>query len=540
MDREHWNWSIVESTIHEAPERVVERLLEQKPDVVLATCYLFTVDPILGVLERFSTISPGARIVLGGPEFLGENKEFLEKHSFVDAVVRGEAEGVVKRLLEVLEKGRAEIHMLSELAGISFRQINGDIHDDARYAPELLMTELTNPMESPLYCWDKKFVQIETSRGCRSVCSFCTSAVSSGGSGRMISVDDVRKQLQHIREKGVTHVRLLDRTFNHPKERATELIAMFLKEFSDLHFHLEIYPNLVTDEMLELIEAAGPDQLHIEVGIQSTKTEVLSAVRRSLFKPRSHEVVKRLSRIKNVPVHADLIVGLPLQRMEDFLKDLELLSEYLPEEIQVEVLKVLKGTPINQDLQKHGISHAKTPPYEVLQTSTLTFAEIRRCMRLSRLLDHFYNHCEFRTVVCDYWKQNPAFWLELEAFLEGQLDFENPLDLSTRYRWFHSFLQTADVTLANELALVWIRCGHSPLKGLVPASLWKGEIPSEVECLQTTDDFDQQWKRDGKTYHLEFDDHQHWICLYRENQRVTHVLGEWVRSAPRNEGWEMR
>ena len=527
-EHEDWRWSLVESTLHEAPERAVERLLEQQPDVVLATCYLFTIEPILAVLERFAAVCPETRIALGGPEFLGPNREFLEQYTFVDAVVRGEGEGVVKPLLETLKNGRSDLSGLLNLAGVSFRDVAGDVYEDGRHAPELTMVELVDPMLSPLFNWEKKFVQIETSRGCRSVCSFCTSAISTGGASRMLSVEEVRGQLLKVRAAGVKHVRILDRTFNHPKERATELLRVFLKEFGDLHFHLEIYPNLVTEEMLELIEAAGPDQLHIEIGIQSTRTEVLSAIRRSLFKSRSHEVVKRLSQIETVPIHADLIVGLPQQRLEDFLQDLELLSEYLPEEIQVEVLKILKGTPIVAELKKHGIAYAQRPPYEVLKTATFSFSQIRRCMRLSRLLDHFYNHCEFRKVICLYWRQHPGFWLELEGFLRGKLDFENPMDLSMRYRWLHRFLQVHDVALANELAVEWIRNGHSPVKGLVPGSIWKTEIPEEATELMKAAAPDAQVERDARTYRLEFEHGgAYWIRLFRESQRVTKVLGEW-------------
>ena len=524
-----WQWLVVHSTIHESPERIVEQLLKQKPDVLMATAYLFTIEPLVAVLSRIKKLRPELIILLGGPEFLGSNREFLEHHPFVDAVVRGEGEGVICHLLELIESGGSNRKAWSELAGVCVRLPGGVIHDDGSHAPEQSMDVLIDPMESPIFDWSKTFIQLETSRGCHAVCTFCTSAISSGG--RILSVDVVRSRLLKIREAGIRHVRLLDRSFNYPKDRAVALMRMFLEEFSDLHFHLEIYPNLVTDEMLELIEHAKPDQLHLEVGIQSTDASVLGSVKRAGFGERSEFVLKRLCEVEQVPVHVDLIVGLPSQTVENVLEDLRLLHEYLPEEIQIEVLKILKGTPIEQMLERYGISHSDTPPYEVLQTNAFPFEAIRRSMRLSRLVDHFYNHCELRDVVCTYWKSNPDFWVELEAFLSGKLDIENPLNLSVRYRWLFQFFEEHDRGIGEQLALSWIRKGHSPTKGLVEASVWKGDFPLEVVPVFENSDHQASAKevRDSKIFHVPFASRDYWIKLYRRNQKEVVILGEWQR-----------
>ena len=529
-EEQEWQWLMVESTINEAPERVVERILEQEPDVILATGYLFTIEPILSVLSRLSRLRPELAIVLGGPEFLGQNRDFLARHPFVHAVVRGEGEAVILDLLRIFERGDECIENWMKLPGVSCRLPASDIHDDGKHAPELQMEALQNPMLSPLFDWNKKFVQIETSRGCRSICNFCTSAISTGG--RMLSVEEVRSHLLRIRQAGIKNVRVLDRTFNHPQERAVELVRMFLKDFDDLHFHLEIYPNLVTEPLLELIEGAKPNQLHVEIGIQSTNSQVLSSIKRSLFKSRSHDVVKRLSNIENVPIHADLIVGLPNQTFETFKSDLELLSEYLPEEIQIEVLKVLNGTPLTKELPAYGIVHSPSPPYEVLETATLSFTEIRQCMRLSRLLDHFYNHCELHTIVGKYWEANPSFWVELETYLTGKADFENPMNLSTRYQLLFEFLSDKDPKLADELAIEWIRKGHSPSKGLWDTQLWKGDLPLDVVTVHeenSADKTDSVVNRDARMYYLSFKNRDYWIRIFRHDQKRTEILGEWEK-----------
>jgi len=522
-DEVDWKWSVVNATLHEAPERIVEQLLAQNPDVVLATCYLFTVEAILKVLCRFHQLHPEIPIVLGGPEFLGTNTAFLQRNEFVTAVVRGEGEAVIRPILRSIESENPDA--LAKLGGLCVRLTDGQIHDDGSFSPELPMDLLPDPINSPLFDCSKGFVQIETSRGCQSHCSFCTSALSNGG--RMRSVNDVREILKRVRGLGIHAVRVLDRTFNYPKTRAFQLLQLFLQEFSDLHFHLEIYPNLVTDEMLELIDAAKPGQLHIEIGIQSTSPTVLSAVKRSLFSPRAFEVLDRLCHMPNIPLHADLIVGLPNQRFEDIRNDLEMLSVYQPEEIQIEVLKVLNGTPLTHELEACGIVHSPVPPYEVLKTNTLAFTEIRRSMRFSRLLDHFYNHCELRLIVGKFWRLHPDLWSALESFFADRIDFETPINLSVRYRLFYDFLSAQESELAHELVMEWIRNGHSPQKGLWPADIWKDEIPGEAMLVRSNEVDDPVLQRDARTYYLEFPEYRYWIKIYRQAQKEVIVLGEW-------------
>ena len=526
-DVKTWKWSVVESTAHEAPERALARLIEQRPDVILSTCYLFTVDAVLAVLARFGKLQPEVPIVLGGPEFLGPNRDFLEKNPFVRAVVRGEGEAVIYPLLDAV--GRRDCDRLMRLQGVCLRMRDGTLVDDGRCAEEMPMTALPDPMLSPLFDWGKGFVQLETSRGCQSRCSFCTSAVATGG--RMLEVQDVRKTLERVRASGVKAVRVLDRTFNYPKARAMQLMRLFLQEFDDLHFHLEVYPNLVTDEMLGLMEQAKAGQLHIEIGIQTTQPKALKAIHRSLFTERSFEVMTRLCLMPQVPVHADLIVGIPEQRHEDVMHDLRLLSKVQPEEVQMEVLKILPGTPIVSDLHRFDLRHASAPPYEVLASATLAFEEIRHCMRLSRLLDHFYNHCELHAIVGKYWRKVPDFWMELESFLRGTVDIEAPMNLATRYQLLHAFLADRDRELCEELALEWIRKGHSPQKGLHQAELWKQEIPESANQKTVGRDLspDGSWARDSKLYHLEFSGREYWIRIYKRSQNELLVLGEWER-----------
>ena len=511
----------MDTTINEQVSRVVEAVVEQQPDVILGTAYLFTVTELLQACHRVKRLCPEVRIILGGPEFLGANEDFLSEHPYVDAVVRGEGESVISHLLATID----ERDRWASIPGVCYRTAGGGIHDDGRSAELLPVDRLPDPTESRFMNWEKGFVLLETSRGCPACCSFCTSALPTGV--RVFPLARTRDTLQRVRKAGVREVRILDRTFNHPPERAKELLSCFLQEFPELWFHLEVYPNLLTPEIMDLIETAAPGRLHLEIGLQSTQATILKKVRRQDFGKTAQAAFQRLCWMPHIPIHVDLLAGLPGQSMEDIYADLRLLSEWLPEHVQLETLKILKGTPLAGELERFGIVRAGNPPYEVMQTNTMSFAGLREAQRLSRILDAFHGNRELAGVCREVWREHPDFWRDFERHLRGLTDVETPQSLPQRYRLLHAFLLGYDPAQAQELEVQWVKCGHSPLKGLTSAELWKTEIPDDCLCLSHNPTHEAY--RDARTYRIRQKTRDYWLRIYRKGQKQVVVVGEWVR-----------
>ena len=515
------HWSVVDTTINEQVSRMVEAVVEQQPDVILGTAYLFTVTELLNACHRIKRLCPNVHIILGGPEFLGANEDFLREHPYIDAVVRGEGESVISCLLENIDHH----DRWTSIPGVCYRTAEGGIRDDGRFAELLQVDQIPDPTESRFMNWEKGFVLLETSRGCPAHCSFCTSALPTGV--RTFPIPRIRMTLQRVREAGVREVRILDRTFNHPPKRAIELLSCFLDEFPELWFHLEVYPNLLTKEIMDLIENAAPGRLHLEIGLQSTQATILKKVRRPDFGKTAQAAFKRLCAMPHIPIHVDLLAGLPGQSIEDIYEDLRLLSKWLPEHIQLEVLKILKGTPLANELEQHGIVHSGNPPYEVMRTDTMSFAHIREAQRLSRILDAFHGNRELCGVVREVWSRRPDFWRDFEQHLRDRIDVEAPQSLPKRYRLLHEFLLEYDLPEAQELEVQWVKQGHSPLKGLAQAELWKTELPEDCHCISHVPG--HKHYRDSRTYRIHQKTRDYWLRIYRKGQKQSDVLGEWVR-----------
>src|SRR5205085_612167 len=87
--------------------------------------------------------------------------------------------------------------------------------------------------------------------------------------------------------------------------------------------------------------------------------------------------------------------------IESFGRGFDRLIALRPQEIQVGMLKRLRGTPIVRHDAQFGMIYSPQPPYEILQTRDIDFATMQRMRRFSRYWDliansgNFCQTCEF-------------------------------------------------------------------------------------------------------------------------------------------------
>lgn len=92
-------WEIVSATINENIGMIVDEIYRHHPDIIAATAWLFNHEQLLHITARLKALLPNSCFVLGGPEFLGDNEDFLRKNPFVNCVFRGEGEEVFPQWL---------------------------------------------------------------------------------------------------------------------------------------------------------------------------------------------------------------------------------------------------------------------------------------------------------------------------------------------------------------------------------------------------------------------------------------------------------
>ena len=463
-------WEIVSATINENTGMIVDEIYRHRPDILAATTWLFNHEQLMHVASRVKALLPEACLVLGGPEFLGDNEEFLRKNPFVDCVFRGEGEEVFPQWLTCWNHPE-QWHTVPGLCYLTpYKE-----YKDNGIARVLNFAGLVPPEQSRFFNWSKPFVQLETTRGCFNTCAFCVS----GGEKpvRTLSIESIRRRLQLIHAHGIKNVRVLDRTFNYNPRRAKELLRLFLEFHPDIRFHLEIHPALLSEELKEELSLLPKGLLHLEAGIQSLREPVLEKSRRMGKLSDALDGLRFLCALPNMETHADLIAGLPLYHLHEIFEDVRTLAGYAAGEIQLESLKLLPGTEMRRRAEELGIKYSPLPPYEVLQTHEISVSELQTARQLSRLLDGFYNTPAWQTLTRELILNDKQFLHRFLAYLTKVNLIDQPMSLEKRGLILYEFCKQNYPDYQIQATIAWIEAGM-PLKKLPAEKVWtKRQIP---------------------------------------------------------------
>ena len=463
-------WEIVCATINENTGMIVDEIYRHRPDILAATTWLFNHEQLMHVASRVKALLPEACLVLGGPEFLGDNEEFLRKNPFVDCVFRGEGEEVFPQWLTCWNHPE----QWHTVPGLCYLTPNKEYKDNG-IARVLNFAGLVPPEQSRFFNWSKPFVQLETTRGCFNTCAFCVS----GGEKpvRTLSIESIRERLQLIHAHGIKNVRVLDRTFNYNPRRAKELLRLFLEFHPDIRFHLEIHPALLSEELKEELSLLPKGLLHLEAGIQSLREPVLEKSRRMGKLSDALDGLRFLCALPNMETHADLIAGLPLYHLHEIFEDVRTLAGYAAGEIQLESLKLLPGTEMRRRAEELGIKYSPLPPYEVLQTHEISVSELQTARQLSRLLDGFYNTPAWQTLTRELILNDKQFLHRFLAYLTKANLIDQPMSLEKRGLILYEFCKQNYPEYQIQATIAWIEAGMS-LKKLPAEKVWtKRQIP---------------------------------------------------------------
>ena len=496
-------WGKVSATINSNVGSVVAEIVAARPDILAATAWLFTHEVLLKITARVKVLLPEYTIILGGPEMLGDNEEYLRRNRHVACVFRGEGELGFHEWLGVHDCPSR----WDGVKGLCWLDEEGVYHDGG-LARVIEFDKLKIPEYSRFFDWTKPFVQLETTRGCFNTCAFCVSGAEKPV--RTLSVERIRERLIVIRDHGIRDIRLLDRTFNGSSQRAISLLKLFREFASGMRFHLEIHPALLSDEVKELLKELPAGLLHLEAGIQSLREDVLCACRRIGDLQAALDGLRYLASLPNLVVHADLIAGLPLYSLKQMIEDIRVLASFGTGEIQLELLKLLPGTQMREDANALGIVYSPDVPYEVLKTEFMSVGDLREARLLSRLIDGFYNALAWQEVTRKLIGYDELFLPDFLHWLEERELLEQPLSLERRGALLYEFCEGRYPMFLTDVSVAWIVAGipfaKEPSKRL---KSWSKEIPDDVVSVIG------EYESVMRVYHLPGEKEEYWFGFDR-------------------------
>ncbi len=383
---------IAEYTINHLREDILADIYRRKPDVAAISCYIWNMEYVQSLLKDLKKVLPEVDIWLGGPEVSYDCEEVLVREPSVRGIMAGEGETTFRELLGWYH-GEGS---LAEIKGLVYR-------DEAGKFCRTGVREYEKLDELPFVYGDmtkfqNRIIYYESSRGCPFSCSYCLSSIDKRV--RFRSLPLVKKELAFFLEQKVPQVKFVDRTFNVNHARTKELLR-FIKENDNgiTNFHFEISADLLDDEEIGLLNSLRPGLVQLEIGVQSTDGQVLTAIHRAVDFDVIVDKVRRIQKGRNVHQHLDLIAGLPYGTLKEFRSSFNDVYSLRPQQFQLGFLKVLKGSEMGRRAEEFGVVRTDRPPYEVLSTDWLSYGEVLKIKGIEEMVEVYYNSWQFARTV---------------------------------------------------------------------------------------------------------------------------------------------
>ena len=388
-DRYEQEMEIAEYTINQRAEDILAQLYEKKPDAVGFSCYIWNWNMVCELLENLSKVLPDTDIWLGGPQVSYNAPQILAQFPNVKGIMIGEGEETFRELMGRYTEQRTED--LSDVAGLCLRTgftAGREITDLSRL-PFLYQNTDT---------FANRILYYESSRGCPYRCSYCLSSIDK--KVRLRDMELVKRELDFFLKNRVKQVKFVDRTFNCVHEHAMAIWQYLYENDNGItNFHFEISADIINEEEIALLGKLRPGQVQLEIGVQSVNEQTLAAINRRMNLERLEKVVAAIRKNRNIHQHLDLIAGLPYEDYESFRVSFDRVYAMRPDQLQLGFLKVLSGAPISLQTEEYGIAYTEQPPYEVLYTRWLSFAEVIRLKKVEEMVEEYYNSCQFGHVL---------------------------------------------------------------------------------------------------------------------------------------------
>lgn len=388
FSKKEYEVSVVEGTINGDIEMFAHKIINEKPQVVAFSCYIWNITKTLET-ARLIKQNCDCKIVLGGPEVAYRAKDVLERFEFINFVLSGEGEWAFPDFLDNINND------LSRVCGLTYRQ-----NKEIITIPE---KEYTDTPPSPYS--DEFFKQlngriayIETARGCPYRCAFCLSGRCSPL--RFFDLERVKEDIIKLATSGTKTVKFVDRTFNANEKRANEIL-LFIKENygkeipEKVCFHFEIAGDILRESTLEILSSMPYGAVQLEIGMQSFNEDVLRKINRKTNTKKLIENIEKLMSFGNMHIHIDLIAGLTGEDLKSFKKSFNIGYSLKAHMLQMGFLKLLYGVDMRENSEEYPCTFNTEPPYEVTSTPWLSSNEIKMLKSCEDALDRLYNSGRF-------------------------------------------------------------------------------------------------------------------------------------------------
>ena len=412
---------IREFVLGDRPADIAERLLADRPQLIGFGVYIWNVEETTRLIAIIKRVAPEVVVVVGGPEVSYETEE-QRICALADYVVTGWGDVTFPQLCADIMAGKPPQQKVH--AGVQPKMTDIAL-PYAEYSDEDIA---------------RRFIYVEASRGCPFKCEFCLSALDK--TAWPFEQERFLAELKALYDRGARHFRFVDRTFNLKVAASLAILDFFLERLSDdLFIHFELIPDHLPEKLKSAILRFPQGRLHFEVGIQTWDEAVQARISRKQDNALAEANLRWLREESPALIHVDLIAGLPGEDLATFGRGFDRLYALKPHEIQVGILKRLRGAPIDRHTTGHAMRYSPDTPYVVLATDAMSFTDVQRIVRFARYWDLVGNSGRFHRALPLLLADSPfARFMQFTDWLYARTAKTHEFALEKLCGYLHDFL----------------------------------------------------------------------------------------------------
>ena len=383
--------TLIEETINTPILAVLEKIMAVPAQVYGFSVHIWNKSFVFKLIRMLRKLRPQAAIVIGGPEVAFDTEKIFAELPQADYIVQGEGELVFSELLQYLAGGGAVPKHIAYREG---EQVN--LNGGITVIDDMSLLPFPYPDLEKMLA-EHKIVYYECTRGCPFNCAYCLSGISRSVRKRPLEL--VLRDLDRFIAAGVPLVKFVDRTYNLNEKYFLPMMEHLAQADTNATFHFEIKADILSEQVMDFLATVPKGRFQLEIGIQSTHQPTLKAINRQDNWEKLSANVKRLLSFGNMHIHVDLIAGLPYEDLPTFAKSFDDVYGLGADMLQLGFLKVLPGTQMRRETEKHDLRYMDEPPYEILATKYMPYEDMLYLKHLDNILDQTANSGGFKYTV---------------------------------------------------------------------------------------------------------------------------------------------
>lgn len=240
---------------------------------------------------------------------------------------------------------------------------------------------------------------LKIAEGCDNHCTYCT-IPSLRGPYRSGDIDKLVHEAKSLEDRGVTELIIVAQDTTrygidlYGELKLTGLLKNILINTDFVRIRLlYCYPELVNDQLIELIESSPRIYDYLDIPLQHISNSVLKRMGRKSTKEHIIRLFEKLSRAK-IRVRTTFMVGFPGETEEDFKELCDFVALYKPYHVGIFAYSKEEGTPSSK-MKEQLPKSVKSKRVQILGDLHKTNTEYRNKMLIGKILSVVYEDIDY-------------------------------------------------------------------------------------------------------------------------------------------------